>query len=39
MAELGTTPDAIAWPKVSGGDAHGTTELPDRKVDPLNFIE
>jgi choline-sulfatase len=39
MAQLGTTPDAIVWPKVSGGDAFVTTDLPDRKVDPDNLTE
>jgi choline-sulfatase len=39
MADLGTTPDAIVWPKVSGGDAAVATDLPERKVDPQNFLE
>lgn len=39
METLGTTPDGIVWPKVSGGDAFVTTELPDRKVDPANFAD
>lgn len=39
MKDLGTTPEAIVWPKVSGGDAFVHTDLPDRKVDPDNFTE
>ena len=39
MNELGTTPDAIVWPKVSGGDAVASTDLPDRKVDPGELTE
>jgi arylsulfatase A-like enzyme len=39
MEDLGTTPDTIVWPEVSGGDAFVSTDLPDRKVDPEHFIE
>jgi hypothetical protein len=39
MAELGTTPDTIVWPKVSGGDAWVTTEQTERKFDPTDRIE
>jgi arylsulfatase A-like enzyme len=35
----GLYPDAIVWPKVSGGDAFVTTGLPDREVDPDNLME
>jgi hypothetical protein len=39
MEDLGTTPDGIVWPKVSGGDAWVATELPERKVDPGDFTQ
>jgi choline-sulfatase len=39
MTRLGTTPDGIVWPRVSGGDALVTTDLPERRVDPANFLE
>ena len=39
MADLGTTPDTIVWPKVSGGEAWATTELPERKFYPADWIE
>ncbi len=37
MNHHGTLPDTIVWPKVSGGGAFASTDLPERKVDPANF--
>ncbi len=34
MAELGTTPDGIHWPQVSGSTELISTDQPDRQVDP-----
>lgn len=39
MADLGTTPDAIVWPKVSGGPTPVETDLPDRKFNPDDILE
>lgn len=34
MEELGTRPDTIAWPEVSGSTEFVRTDLPQREVDP-----
>ncbi len=39
MSNLGTTPDTIIWPKVSGGDAFVTTDLPERKLNPEDYTQ
>lgn len=39
MAEHGTTPDTIAWPRESGDTEFVRTDLPERVVDPAEHVE
>lgn len=39
MQNLGTTPDEIVWPEVSGDHDFVRTDLPERKFDPDRVVE